>query len=140
MTVLETALTGLTLGTPVTHANLTLFPLLGGDAGEPAYLTLGEALAAGQARVTEVSEQGSVPELRFVNEAARPVLLLDGEELVGAKQNRIVNLSILVPADERAGDPGLLRRGRALAPRVGGLRARPSARTSPGGARGRWRT
>ena len=99
MTALETALTGLSLGTPVTHANLTLFPLLGGDAGEPAYLTLGEALAAGQARITEVSEQGSVPELRFVNEAARPVLLLDGEELVGAKQNRIVNLSILVPAN-----------------------------------------
>ena len=59
MTALETALTGLSLGTPVTHANLTLFPLLGGDAGEPAYLTLGEALAAGHARITEVSEQGS---------------------------------------------------------------------------------
>ena len=36
MTALETALTGLSLGTPVTHANLTLFPLFGGDAG--AYL------------------------------------------------------------------------------------------------------
>ena len=33
MTALETALTGLSLGTPVMHANLTLFPLLGGDAG-----------------------------------------------------------------------------------------------------------
>ena len=98
MTVLETSLAGLAVGTPLTHANLTLFPLLGGDAGEPAYLTLAEALAGGQARVTEVSEQGSVPELRFVNDAARPVLLLDGEELVGAKQNRIVNLSILVAA------------------------------------------
>ncbi len=98
MTALETALTGLSLGTPVTHANLTLFPLLGGDAGEPGYLTLGEALAAGQAHITEVSEMGSVPELRVVNAASQPLLLLDGEELVGAKQNRIVNLTILVPA------------------------------------------
>ena len=98
MTILETSLAGLAVGTPVTHANLTMFPLLGGAAGEPAYLTLGEALATGQARVTEVSEQGSVPELKLVNGAARPVLLLDGEELVGAKQNRIVNLSILVAA------------------------------------------
>jgi hypothetical protein len=98
MTILETSLAGLTVGTPVTHGNLTMFPLLGGTAGEPGYLTLGEALAAGQAHVTEVSEQGSVPELKFVNGAARPVLLLDGEELVGAKQNRIVNLSILVAA------------------------------------------
>ena len=98
MTALETALTALTVGTPVTLANLTLFPLLGEQATEPGYLTLGEALAAGQARITEVSEQGSVPELRVVNGSERPLLLLDGEELVGAKQNRIVNLSILVAA------------------------------------------
>jgi hypothetical protein len=45
-----------------------------------------------------VSESGSVPELRFANGCARPVLLLDGEELVGAKQNRILNLAMLAPA------------------------------------------
>jgi hypothetical protein len=39
-----------------------------------------------------------VPTLRAVNEGERPVLLLDGEELVGAKQNRVLNLTILVPA------------------------------------------
>jgi hypothetical protein len=33
-----------------------------------------------------------------VNESRRDVLIVDGEELVGAKQNRIVNLTILVPA------------------------------------------
>lgn len=38
-----------------------------------------------------------MPELKFVNECDRPVLLLDGEELVGAKQNRILNLSVLAP-------------------------------------------
>jgi hypothetical protein len=48
--------------------------------------------------VTEVSEGGSVPQLLVANAGVRPVFLLDGEELVGAKQNRIVNLSILVPA------------------------------------------
>lgn len=47
--------------------------------------------------ITEVSEQGVVPQLRFVNRGRVPVLLVDGEELLGAKQNRIVNLSILVP-------------------------------------------
>ena len=56
------------------------------------------ALRAGTARVTETSESGSVPELAFHNDGARPVLVLDGEELAGAKQNRIVNLTILVPA------------------------------------------
>jgi hypothetical protein len=29
------------------------------------------------------------------------VLLLDGEELVGAKQNRVLNLTVLAPAPPR---------------------------------------
>ncbi|MCS7315296.1 MAG: hypothetical protein NZ554_07480 [Bryobacteraceae bacterium] len=47
--------------------------------------------------VTEISEQGNVPEIVVVNSAPQPVLILDGEELLGAKQNRIVNLTIMVP-------------------------------------------
>ena len=38
-----------------------------------------------------------MPELRFENLGQKPVLLLDGEELIGAKQNRVVNLTILAP-------------------------------------------
>jgi hypothetical protein len=69
--------------------------------GRIPYLTLDEALAAGFVKVTEVSEAGHVPELTLVNDGERPVLVLDGEELVGAKQNRIVNLTILVPPRTR---------------------------------------
>lgn len=75
-----------------------MFPLISEGNVEPHYHLLDEALAQGCARVTEVSESGSVPELKFVNKCDRPVLLLDGEELVGAKQNRILNLSVLAPA------------------------------------------
>jgi hypothetical protein len=39
-----------------------------------------------------------VPELKFENRSDQPILIVDGEALVGAKQNRIVNISILVPA------------------------------------------
>ena len=39
-------------------------------------------------RITEVDDEGSVPELRVANLGDRPLLLLDGEQLVGAKQNR----------------------------------------------------
>ena len=42
---------------------------------------------------------GSVPELKVFNGLSQPVLLLDGEELIGAKQNRVLNLTIMVPAD-----------------------------------------
>ena len=94
------ALDQLELGTPITAANLTMYPLLLPAESAPGYLTLDEALAAGLASVTEVSEAGSVPELLVKNGAAQPVLILDGEELVGAKQNRIVNLTILVAAEQ----------------------------------------
>ena len=63
------------------------------------YLVLDEALASGLVEITEVSEQGSVPELKFINRGPKPVLIVDGEELLGAKQNRIVNLTILVAAN-----------------------------------------
>jgi hypothetical protein len=62
------------------------------------YITLGDALGAGSIEIREVSEGGSVPELQVVNRAGKMVLILDGEELVGAKQNRIVNTTILVAA------------------------------------------
>ena len=79
-------------------ANLQMIALLRKNVGPPAYVTLDEALPTGRFRVTEVSESGHVPELRVHNDLDTPVLLLDGEELVGAKQNRVVNLTILVPA------------------------------------------
>jgi hypothetical protein len=37
-----------------------------------------------------------VPELKLVNKSAAKVLVVDGEELMGAKQNRIVNASFLI--------------------------------------------
>ena len=70
---------------PVTFDNLTIFPIIGRNGQHPDYINLDEALATGVARVTEISESGSVPELRFVNDSEQAVLLLDGEELVGAK-------------------------------------------------------
>jgi len=94
------ALDQLELGSPLTAANLTMYPLLLPEESAPGYLTLDEALATGLASVTEVSESGSVPELLVKNGAKKPVLILDGEELVGAKQNRIVNLTILVAAQQ----------------------------------------
>ena len=96
--ILEAFVAGLAVGDARAHLALTIHPLLGADGGAPAYLTLDEALATAKFRITEISEGGMVPTLKAVNELDRPVLLLDGEELVGAKQNRVLNLTILVPA------------------------------------------
>lgn len=91
-------LEGLRVGEPVQVRNVTMFPLVGADRPGPAYTTLHQALASRTAAVSEVSEGGSVPELLFRNEGDIAVFLMDGEELIGAKQNRILNISILVPA------------------------------------------
>jgi len=62
------------------------------------YLTLADAMRLEVAKVSEISDGGSVPELLFENSADIPVLIFDGEELIGAKQNRTINLTILAPA------------------------------------------
>lgn len=69
----------------VAFRQLTVISLVGGGPRFQDYLLAAEAMEAGQLTVTEVSESGSVPELLVVNEADRLVLLLDGEELQGAR-------------------------------------------------------
>src|SRR3954466_641475 len=55
------------------------------------YSTLDDALAAETLEVTEVSDGGSVPTLKVINKADAMVFLMAGEQLVGAKQNRVLN-------------------------------------------------
>jgi hypothetical protein len=88
----------LQIGQPLTCKSLTVFPLYV-EAGKPAdYQLADEAIATATVAVQEVSEGGSVPELLVDNTGDCRVLFLEGEELRGAKQNRILNTSILVPA------------------------------------------
>ncbi len=98
MSAITERLANVRFGETQRHQNLVMYPLLAEGPERPEYHLLDQALSQGCARVTEVSVSGSVPELRFVNECDSPVLLLDGEELVGAKQNRILNLTVLAPA------------------------------------------
>jgi len=93
----DSFLSSLTIGSPIAVNALSVYPLLRSSADAPFYDTLSDAVRAGTLHITEVSAAGSVPELRVVNDGKRAVLIIDGEELVGAKQNRIVNLTVLVP-------------------------------------------
>jgi hypothetical protein len=91
-------LASLRTGDPKIHNGLGLWPVFADCRPEPAYLTLVEALSLDGFKITEVSEGGSVPSLRVINETPQHVLLFDGEELKGAKQNRILNTTILIAA------------------------------------------
>lgn len=86
----------LVCGVPQAHLNLLVVPLSGEPAGGIEYVLAADAIAEGKLSISEVSESGSVPELLVASSSDLPVLLVDGEELVGAKQNRILNTTILV--------------------------------------------
>jgi hypothetical protein len=85
------------MGTPQSRDNLTLIPLLAGIDSPVEYVTLDEALKGRLVEISEVGEAGRVQQLKVVNRSGSKVLILDGEELVGAKQNRISNASFVIP-------------------------------------------
>ena len=99
MEVIRDYLAHVKVGKKQTHLNMTLFPLLAPDKGDPDYMTLDEAIEREQIEVTEVSESGSVPDLRLINRGKQKVLIIEGEELQGAKQNRIVNSTFLIDSN-----------------------------------------
>jgi len=89
--------TQLRLGSPQTNGGITIVPLLGAVMPQRAYITLDEAMPRGFT-IEEIGVEGHVPELLVRNPLTTDVLLYDGEEVVGAKQNRVLEASILVAA------------------------------------------
>jgi len=98
MKVLDSFIENLYTGEAVEFRRLRVTPVFIREEAEVPYLEFEEALRAGLVEVTEVSEGGSVPNLLVRNDAERDVLILDGEQLVGAKQNRVVNTTVVVAA------------------------------------------
>lgn len=89
-------LSNLHLGDVHKHNNMEVLALFyGGNCGI-SFITLQGALELGVLTITEAGAGGSVPKLKVLNRGDNPVLLLDGEELVGARQNRILNTTILL--------------------------------------------
>jgi hypothetical protein len=94
----------LQLGDPFEHRGVVIAPLFPRRQPVAEYLTLEDALPLGL-RVEEVDGGGSVPELAVHNPLEANVLLYDGEELLGAKQNRILNVTVLVGAESKTAIP-----------------------------------
>jgi hypothetical protein len=106
MTNISAYVSKLSVGSPATHKALSVFPLhCEAELPGGRYQLLEEALATGSFRISEVSESGTVPRLLATNETSSPVFLLDGEELVGAKQNRVLNVSIMLAPESKTEIP-----------------------------------
>jgi hypothetical protein len=82
---------------PQNEAGLQAFGLRWPSESQLGYGTLDELMAAGALEVKEISEGGSVPTLRVTNKSDLMAFLMAGEQLVGAKQNRVLNVSLMVP-------------------------------------------
>ncbi len=93
------------VGKALRYKSVSVFPLFTEDHDDVEYTLADEAIAEKSLTIEEVSKGGSVPELLVENQGDTRVLLIEGEELVGAKQNRILNTSILIAAKSKAKIP-----------------------------------
>lgn len=88
--------TDLEIGAPQRCGPMSLFPLLQTAGTEPRSYICGPE-SAGR---LDIHDGGVVSELRAHNRGDRPVLLIEGETLLGAKQDRVLNVSVLLAAGQ----------------------------------------
>jgi hypothetical protein len=85
------------VGDPLHCGGLAVFPLYAERSlFAPEYVLSHEAMAAGTVTVREVSAAGSIPDLLVENDGDLPCLILEGTELRGQKQHRMLNATTLV--------------------------------------------
>jgi hypothetical protein len=78
------------------YAPLAVFPLFGAPCALE-YRSFAQARAHG-VTIRELAGGASVNDLEVLNPTDMPVLLYEGEEVLGAQQNRTFDVSVLVPA------------------------------------------
>ena len=98
--ILKTTRAQLKLASPIIHKNLCVFPIFNGEDTHPNYLGMKTAIHKNWLEIEEVSEGGSVPTLKAKNKSDLPIILIDGEEVEGAKQNRIINTTVLLAPNQ----------------------------------------
>lgn len=95
-------LAGLSVGPMQVHRTMLVLPLSGGNGWENAgIIGLDKAFGMQCVEFREVTDSGRVPELLAINRCDKKVLILEGQELTGAKQNRTLNTSILLPENSK---------------------------------------
>jgi len=94
--VIKEKLQQIQIGEVQQFRNVSIYPLFLDAKAVVDHLVLKEALEQELVIIREIDEGGHVPQLVVVNNGEKPVLILDGEELLGAKQNRVLNTTVLL--------------------------------------------
>ena len=106
------------VGEPQMCGGVAVFPLFTGlplfPGNSSEYILASEAMAKGTLTIQEVSEEGSVGDLLADNVGDQPVFILEGEEVRGAKQNRVLLHPSWLLATSRIRIPVCLRRARKV--------------------------
>lgn len=89
----------LRLGEPQSHDALTVYPVFSGSPRQP-YISFAQGRDQGVV-IKELDRGATVNDVLVHNPAAAPVLLFEGEEVLGAQQNRNFDVTALVPAGQR---------------------------------------
>ena len=98
--------------TPQVHENMAIIPIKTTPNYKLDIITRKKALELGLGEIKEC-EQSTVNTLIVKNDAVTPLILIDGEEVVGGDQNRLVNSTILVaPKSEMKIPVSCTERGR----------------------------
>ncbi len=96
------------IGWPITRLGVSFFPVYVAANELPAITTGKES-----GLIVNELDQASVQSLRVRNPSDKPVLVTEGEHFLGGKQNRAVNVTVLVPAETELEIPvSCLERGR----------------------------
>ena len=91
------------IGDPSSWNDLTVYPIFRSPYAyedELELVDLERAIEGGLFKIVEVSEMGVVSALRAANQSSQRVIIFDGEELIGAKQDRVANATIIVGAHQ----------------------------------------
>jgi len=94
--LVEEYLATIDFGVPITQHGMTVVPLFRKAPKTCAYASARSAIGRKTLVVEEVDGSGQVSLLRATNSGKKPVLLPEGEGLRGAKQDRVVNISIII--------------------------------------------
>ena len=95
----------LSVGKPAVYGNLAVYPVYlpggGGKLGD--VLTMAEAAETGRFKIAEREEGAAVNTLEVHNDTDKYVVLLAGEMVRGAKQDRIISFDVVVPPRGKVG-------------------------------------